>query len=299
MSFKENDRVMLVRLGILGVILSLGGTLALSENLVCMVVGIVLLGSMYAHAVELHHQCLHYSAFSARALNRMVGTALGLPTLTSFSAYRRSHMDHHRRLGTSADTPFFNYRSVSDPSFMTVAHDLLGVSHLATSVRAIFAVAEGRMAHTQSLSEAERFEFGLMGFLLVLAALSAMYFGPSPILRLWLIPAVLVAQPIHFLIELPEHLGCNNQTTDVLRNTRTIVGSRFSRWFTNGNNFHVEHHLEPAVPMHELGAVFQRLAGRPRFITTSYWQFYKSLFRTVATRPPVATVAADYHGRTI
>ncbi len=295
----KNDGIMSGRLALLVAILLLGATLALSDHIVVMIIGILLMGSMFAHAVELQHQCIHYSAFKQRSLNRLIGIALGLPTLTSFTAYRKSHMEHHRRLGTKADTPFFNYRSLSDPSILNIAYDLFGISHFTTSFRAIFAIGDAGISTKRQLAEGERFEYGLMGFLIAVAALGTMYLGVSPVLRLWLIPAILVAQPLHFLIELPEHVGCVQDTTDVLRNTRTIVGSRFSRWFTNGNNFHVEHHLEPAVPMQELSRVFDRLSGRHRFITTTYWQFYNGILRNLMAWEPARCLPTDQHRRTV
>jgi hypothetical protein len=45
---------------------------------------------------------------------------------------------------------------------------------------------------------------------------------------------------------------CDTESTDVLRNTRTISGSRLSQRYTNGNNFHVEHHAAMAVPINRL-----------------------------------------------
>src|SRR5215831_10860504 len=45
---------------------------------------IVPLGLVYAHAVELQHQCLHNTGFRSKRWNRWVGVALGLPSLVSF-----------------------------------------------------------------------------------------------------------------------------------------------------------------------------------------------------------------------
>ena len=86
--------------------------------------------------------------------------------------------------------------------------------------------------------------------------------GSDFILKAWLVPMLLVGQPIHLLVELPEHIGCAAASTDPLRNTRSIGGSWFSRWFTNGNNFHVEHHILPALSMDQLRK--ERLPPTPR-----------------------------------
>ncbi len=69
--------------------------------------------------------------------------------------------------------------------------------------------------------------------------------------RLWLLP-FLVAMPLHFLVELPEHILCDTSSIDVLRNTRSITGSWITTWYTNGNNLHIEHHAAMNVPINRL-----------------------------------------------
>jgi len=276
-----------------------GALLATSDNIFAIIAGIFLIGAMFAHAVELQHQFLHFSAFQSRRINKIVGTLLGLPTLTSFHAYRRSHLEHHRNLGTSNDTPFFTYRFVDQPSVGSLIYDLLGVSHIKASLSAIFGSGDSRLIRLPEGDEpsniSERFDYGLMGFLLVCATFTAVVFGPAIILKVWILPFVLVAQPLHFLIELPEHIGCDEGTTDVLRNTRTIVGTRFSRWLTNYNNMHVEHHLEPTLIMNQMPSVYAQIAGQHKYISQTYWQFYRSLFRSLKAQSTES--ADDRHAR--
>jgi len=274
------------RIAALIAILILGGTLALSTNGLVATSGIFMLGAMFAHAVELQHQCLHYSAFKFRKTNTIVGIFLGLPTLTSFYAYRRSHLEHHRNLGTTSDVPFFTYRFIIAPTFASLIYDSLGIHHLKSSLAAIFASGDARLISLpqsdDQTNNSERLDYALMGFMLVCAALTTMIFGPAIVLKIWIVPFLFVAQPLHFLTELPEHIGCNEKSTDVFHNTRTIVGSRFSQWFTNFNNLHVEHHLEPTISMDRLPAVFGSIQGQHKYLAQTYWQFYLSLYKSIA-----------------
>lgn len=294
-----NSRMSALRVAILVTLLAAGALLSTSGNTLATVLGILLMGAMFAHAVEIQHQCLHFSAFRSRRTNKVVGILLGLPTLTSFHAYRRSHLEHHRNLGTSADTPFFTYRFVAHPSIGSLMFDLFGISHIKASFAAIFGNGDSRLIALPQGEEpsniSEQFDYALMGFLLVSACLTAMTLGPIIVLKLWILPFVLVAQPIHFLVELPEHIGCDEGTTDVLRNTRTIVGSGFSRWFTNYNNIHVEHHLEPTLSMDQMPDVFAQVSGQHKYITQTYLQFYRSLYRAIKSRS-LAPVT-DTHAR--
>ncbi len=245
--------------------------------------GVLIIGAMFAHAVELQHPCLHYTALSSRRANRIAGIILGLPTLTSFHAYRRSHLEHHRNLGTESDTPFFTYRFLKQRSLGAFLLDLFGVSHVRSSLSAIFGNAEPRLISLPTADEAftnsERFDYAIMAFFLACFVLCSFGFGSLFLAKVWLLPFLFVAQPIHFLIELPEHIGCAHDTTDAFRNTRTIIGSRFSRWFTNSNNFHVEHHLVPSLSMDQLSLLNIEQSGQHKFLNRTYFQFYLSLFK--------------------
>jgi fatty acid desaturase len=294
-SVQIESKSFLIRLGILLALAIAGCVLALSELIPIAMIGIFILGAMFAHAIELQHQCLHYTAFRSRRLNSILGVLLGLPTLTSFHAYRRSHLEHHRNLGAEGDAPFFTYRFLESRTLGAFIVDLFGLTHLKASILAIFGNTDSRLISIPISNEpnriSERFDYGLMGFLIVCACLYSMTFGFVIVLKLWLLPLVFVAQPIHFLIELPEHIGCTQGSTDPFRNTRTIAGSAFSRWFTNFNNLHVEHHLDPSLRMNQLPALFAKQKGNHYFLNTTYPQFYISIVRMVYSASPL--IAAD------
>ena len=107
-------------------------------------------------------------------------------------------------------------------------------------------------------------------------ALAVTLLTMSPlVLYAWLLPLLLVAEPCHFLIELPEHFGLNtHDSTDVLVNTRTVRASRIAQWFTNFNNLHAAHHYHPGVPMARAGELNELLSSSYRVVETSYFSFY-------------------------
>lgn len=271
------------KLVVAATILAVGGFFIVSSSLWLNAIGTLLLGAVYAHAVELQHQCLHNTAFKSRSLNRAVGVVLGTPLLSSFHAYRRSHLDHHRTLGSPSDKPFFTYRFIENPTLLAFLHDFFGIAHLRGVATSIIGQSPSKLRSSSAdLIEdvaGERFDYGLMAFLLGLTYLLAIHTGSLFLFKAWIVPMLLVGLPIHFLIELPEHIGCSTTTPDVFRNTRTIRGSRFSTWFTNGNNFHVEHHLEPALSMDQMRDLFGLNQGKHRHLCSTYFEFYKLVFQ--------------------
>lgn len=260
----------------------------------------VLLGLAYAHAVELQHQCLHNTAYRSRFWGRVVGVLLGLPSLVSFSDYQNSHLKHHRLLGTPEDKEFFNYAYQKLHSFPSLVTHLWMVRHYRDVVGYIFNSTRGKLVRkdqaTLKMAQKIRFEYKLMAIFLTTMVVVTIVFQTPLFLKLWLIP-LLIAVPTHALIELPEHIGCNTTVNDVLVNTRTIKTNKFTVWFVNGNNYHVEHHWLPAVPNDKFPELHTYVSSRTTYADVGYRSFYSQFLRNLrkqnlhqAWEPPTVTV---------
>ncbi|MEV5259456.1 fatty acid desaturase [Streptomyces anulatus] len=245
--------------------------------------GVVLLALIYTHMVELQHQCLHHSAFRRSSVHRPLGFLLGLPLLTAYSHYRTQHLQHHKFLGTSRDSEFFGFDTRAPLTLPTLARAMVSPARLLQACVDMLASCRGTWHYPMGTisPRAERHvvvEYRLFALAVAGAVALSLLGHGREVLLLWVAP-LLLSVPIHFLLELPEHVLCDNDSTDVLRNTRTISGSRLSRWFTNGNNFHVEHHAAMVVPINRLA---ERHAVAKRWAThtePSYPRFYLRVLR--------------------
>jgi fatty acid desaturase len=245
------------------------------------IIPMILLGLIYAHCVELQHQCLHNTAYHSTAWNRFVGVILGLPTLVAYSDYQCSHMKHHRLLGTPEDKEFFNYDYEALTTLRYFLPHMFMLPHHRNVVRSISSSIRGQMTRGDCpprLAGRIRTEYQIMTVMLVAMVVLSIVFQSFIFVKLWLIP-FLIAIPTHALIELPEHFGCKNKTPDVLKNTRTITAGKFAVWFTNGNNYHVEHHWLPSVPNDRFPDLHQSVVDGIEHLETSYWSFYWKFFR--------------------
>ncbi|MFP5261888.1 MAG: fatty acid desaturase [Blastocatellia bacterium] len=248
------------------------------------VVPSILLGLAYAHAVELQHQCLHYTAYQGKGRNRAVGVMMGLPLFVSFSDYQNSHFKHHRLLGTPEDKEFFNYSYQKLSSLWALIPHLWMVRHYRDVAGYMIRSMAGKLVRekeaTLKAAKKIRFEYQLMAvFVIVMAAITIAFQTPI-FLKLWLVP-FLIGVPTHALIELPEHIGCKTHTTNVLENTRTIKAGKFAVWFTDGNNYHVEHHWLPGVPNDKFPELHGHVASRIKNLESSYWAFYREFFHNL------------------
>jgi fatty acid desaturase len=236
--------------------------------------------------VELQHQCLHHSAFLKVGLHRTVGVALGLPMMVAYSHYRIRHLQHHRYLGTDQDSEFFGFDKRQPMTPRVLLGSLFDYRRLVSVAAAAYRSWRGTWQYENGqVSDRIRrdsiAEYRLMSLVVVAAAAASAAGYGMLVVQLWLLPWLLVATPLHFLVELPEHIYCDDDTTDVLRNTRSISGGRFSTWFTNGNNLHVEHHAAMTVPINRLPERHCAVKQFAAYTDHSYWSFYRTVLREV------------------
>ncbi|MGC0211599.1 fatty acid desaturase family protein [Streptomyces levis] len=281
----KDEAVFIGKLCVLAVLTAAGIALAVQSSYLVAAVGVVLLGAAYTHAVELQHQCLHHSAFRSSRMHRIVGVPLGTPMLVSYSHYRVRHLQHHRYLGTPQDTEFFGFDTRKPLTLGALAKGLFDVSRLVGVGRDIVQCVPGHWQYDMGqISPKSRkaiiAEYRWFGTFLALLVTVCAVGGGSLVVRLWLLP-FLVAMPMHFLVELPEHILCDTDSVDVLRNTRSITGSWLTTWFTNGNNLHIEHHAAMNVPINRLR---ERHADTQEFglnVQRTYFEFFTIVMREV------------------
>jgi len=256
------------------------GYLTIAGDVTSFWCGILLLGIAMAHGVELSHQALHHTGFRSPRMNEMVGVALGMPMLVSFYEYRINHLWHHAYLGTPKDKEFFDYGGEQ----LTLKSAFIRfslVKHYAAFFKRVPKALTGmRIGDYPSRYQREvrRFYSLAVLFIAALAGVSLALSSVYPI-GVWLLSLLLVASPVHALIELPEHSGCDRTSPDVFLNTRTIRSNWFMTWLTNGNNYHVEHHLYPSVPIQKISALHQRLLPRINHYSSGYGAYFKEAIR--------------------
>ena len=237
----------------------------------------VVLGQLFAHGVELQHQTLHHTAFRNKSWDRFAGFLLGLPMLVSFTDYQWSHLRHHRTLGTKDDREFFNdgfERLTTLPAFLV---HLSMLRHWRAVAAAIAGASIGRLRLDVKRESAGRMrtEYRWLGAVVIAVAGISLALRTLLAVKLWLLP-LLFAMPTHALIELPEHWDRDHDSPDLARNTRTIRTGAFGFWFTNGNNYHTEHHWLPAVPNDRFPELHRKISDQIE--TESYPAFFRRFF---------------------
>jgi len=242
---------------------------------------LVVLGGRQLSLAIMMHDAAHGTLFKRRWLNDVLADCLcGSPLGLDIQRYKRHHQVHHGKTGTGEDPD----RSLSAPFPATRAslarkflRDLSGVSGLKREYGLLlmnlgllrWTVAsdvqwlpqQGR-SWRDYVSDGVRNSWKYLAFhALLLGALAAA--GHAWLYLAWL-GAYLSTYSLFMRIRSMAEHACTEPGTDMLRNTRTTLAGLLARATVAPLrvNFHIEHHLMPAVPFHRLPAMHAMLRAR-------------------------------------
>lgn len=232
----------------------------------------------------LAHEAAHYRLFAHRAANDIVGRFIGMVGGVSMCTYRVTHRLHHNNLYTEEDPDTAihgGYPRGKAYLLKKLGRDLLGLNAWKTyayffGAPAINADTNREIRPLDDTSEdlraaARRDRLWVAGFH-VMAPLAALAFGGgrglAMYLVLWVVPLVTVLQPILRLRAICEHGAAQDLSSPLTaaRTNRTTgsLANRLARGilFPHHVNYHVEHHLYPAVPHYHLPALHRLLVEK-------------------------------------
>ncbi|MBK8011094.1 MAG: fatty acid desaturase [Deltaproteobacteria bacterium] len=246
----------------------------------------LLMGLLFAHGLELQHELLHRNMLRSSRLSRLFGVLVGAPMLVSFTHYKIQHLHHHRKVGTDQDAEIFGYDAsqlTTVPGFVARAWNLSRIPAFALTLIGIAQNSYPELATSKRLKSNLRTEYLLLGALATAGAVAVIQLQATTILNVWFVPWLVFGELFHFLIELPEHIGCDRSDPNPLRNTRSYKTTAFWSYVANGNNFHIEHHLWPSIAIHNLREAHRYISeARAEHIETSLRAALASVWR--ATR---------------
>jgi fatty acid desaturase len=244
-------------------------------------VALVVLGGRQLSLAILMHDAAHGTLFKTRWLNDVLadyacGSAVGI----DIRRYRQHHLLHHSKTGTDADTD----RSLAAPFPAAPAsvarkflRDLTGISGLKREYGLLLMHA-GVLRWTVASDVARLPQDGRnwRHYLADVArnmwkplALHLCLFGVlwacgHPALYLAWLGAYLTTYSLFMRIRSMAEHACTEDSTDMLRNTRTTRAGPLARATVAPLrvNYHIEHHLMPAVPYFRLPVMHRMLRAR-------------------------------------
>ena len=224
----------------------------------------------------LAHDAAHYRLYRTRWLNDLVGRSVAIAAGISMCTYRVVHRLHHNHLYEPNDPDIAlhgGYPRGRAYLLRKLGRDLVGLTAPKTyayffgapTINDETGVANRPLDDTapRLKREARRDRWLVVAFHCAAVA-AAFAFGVGvEYLLLWVLPAVTVLQAILRVRAICEH-GAVTDFGSPLTAARTNHAPWWARWllFPHHVNYHVEHHLYPAIPHYNLPACHRELRAR-------------------------------------
>ena len=224
----------------------------------------------------LAHDAAHYRLYRTRWLNDLVGRGVAIAAGISMCTYRVVHRLHHNHLYEPRDPDIAlhgGYPRGRAYLLRKLGRDLAGLTAPKTyayffgapAINDETGVASRPLDDTApKLKRDARRDRWLVAAFHLGAPAAAFAFGVGvDYLVLWVLPAVTVLQAILRLRAVCEH-GAVTDLGSPLTAARTNHAPWWARWllFPHHVNYHVEHHLYPAIPHYNLPACHRELRAR-------------------------------------
>jgi len=245
----------------------------------------VLVIGVAQHAVFiLVHEAAHYRLFAARRANDGLGRLMGLAVGMSMCTYRVTHRLHHNNLYTEEDPDTAihgGYPRGRGYLLRKLGEDVLGLN--AWKTYAYFfgtpAINDDTRREIRPLDDtspalraaARQDRWLVVAFHLVAPLLAWVLGGGQGLLMyavLWLLPLLTALQPILRLRAICEHGAVSDLSSPLTAARCNRTSGSLANWlgrallFPHHVNFHLEHHLYPAVPHYHLPRLHRLLRDK-------------------------------------
>ncbi len=281
-----------------------------------MLAGVVLMGIAQHSLFILSHEAAHYRLLSHRGANDVLGRLIGMSSGVSMCTYRVTHRLHHNNLYGSEDPDTAihgGYPRGRAYLLRKLAQDIVGWN--AWKTYAYFFGAPAINEDTQrairplddtspQLRKAARQDrYWVVGAHIAMPLLAyalASWHGLVVYLVVWILPLMTALQPILRLRAVCEHGAVSDLSSPLTaaRSNRTL-GNWPNRvlgavLFPHHVNYHLEHHLYPAVPHYHLPALHLALQTRGVLDDAEVRDIPETLRMIFAPRKPKAAAGSSH-----
>lgn len=227
-------------------------------------------GVLITFLFTLEHECTHRTPFASDALCDRVGQVCGALLLNPFLWFRYFHLAHHRYTNLEGKDPEL-IGSKPQTRAAWVWH-VSGVPYWSAGVRLVLRLAAGKERPVYLPERARpKAEHEARVLLVFYALAGASLLWTDVLLWVWIVP-VLLGQPFLRLYLLAEHGDCP-KVVDMFANTRTTFTNAVVRFLAWNMPYHVEHHVFPSVPFHNLPALHRLIKAHLQVTADGYIAF--------------------------
>ena len=282
MLMQRDDRAALrdtfLLFGIMGIALA-GGVLLWGELM--SIPFWLVYGVLYGSAMDSRwHECGHGTAFRTRHYNQWLYQIACFCMIRNPTVWRWSHARHHTDTIIVGRDP--EIQAMRPPAIVTITLNFLGIPDAirgwAMMLRNALGIIDSddlTYIPTQEQAKVVR-----------VARIWVLIYAITIALALWfssLLPLMIIGLPRlygawhHVLTGLLQHAGLADNVSDHRLNSRTILLNPVSRFIYWNMNYHIEHHMFPMVPYHQLPRLHKMISHDLPPPTPSLWQGYREI----------------------
>jgi fatty acid desaturase len=228
------------------------------------------IGYLWMSLVTFMHDGGHDTLFESRWANWAFGIICMMPLMATFVAFKEDHLDHHRHNRSPKDPDAFTMGKRGVLDFLAFyAYVVLGV--VLSFIHFNFIYPFTRFGAKEWAIHLGETVFKVACYW-ALIAWAIQHGVLAKTLELWLVPVYIFTlfNSVRFIAE---HYG-TPWDQGQLAGTRTIVSNPFNRYFWNNINWHIGHHVYPAVPWYNLEELHRlmepAIAARGAIVDPSY-----------------------------
>ncbi|AOE87529.1 guanitoxin biosynthesis L-arginine gamma (S) hydroxylase [Pseudomonas sp. TCU-HL1] len=227
--------------------------LAVQFVALCYPISLLVIGSRQRALATVLHEASHGILAKNKKLELVLGTFFsGYLIFQTWGSYKKSHtLDHHHKLGDSGKDPDFKYYQDSgvfevETRAGFIYKHLVKPALFLNVFKSLKYLINNRFLRAKNPKE-------LVGVVLSQVCLFLVFYfsvGVEGYFLFWMIPYLTTFQALTWFIELAEHYPMIATAKTDLCATRNRFSHPVESFFTgmHGENFHLIHHLFPAVP---------------------------------------------------
>jgi fatty acid desaturase len=222
-------------------------------------------GVLYGSASDSRwHETGHGTAFRTQWMNTVVYQIACFMIMRNPTAWKWSHTRHHTDTIIVGRDP--EIVAMRPPALWKIALNFLGILDVPGSLKATVRQSVGKLNENELsyVPESEHQKVVRVARVwLIIYTLTII----ACVATRSIIPLMLIGLPRmygawhHLLTGLTQHCGLADNVLDHRLNTRSIKLNPISRFVYWNMNYHVEHHMFPMVPFHQLPALSKEIAG--------------------------------------
>ena len=248
--------------------------------------GIMLIpqGIFLAFCFNLLHETVHETPFNSNWLNTFTGCICSCLVILPRNWFRYFHLAHHKYTHQTGKDP-----ELIAPKPETIGQYLRYASGLPTlfgNVKKIInnAFVENNDPYVPARGKANirKEALWMLGWYALLIC-ACFLLGQRWIFWCWFLP-FLLGQPFLRLYLLAEHGRCP-MVADMFENTRTTFTNRIVRFLAWNMPYHIEHHVYPSVPFHQLPMLHVLVAENLKNTSDGYIEFHQEYLDTLGPVP--------------